>query len=327
MKLLKSILFTLAASSCVTAQLSEIKIGKHATTIPKVCESVVPASLEGQLDVPALVKEAICKGAGDMMIEYTYVLTIVRREKKKASIEEKAWTYEVFIPTLKSGIRTKGILVLTSRDGVAVPPDELEKARVQAAHRLEDEEEKISRQRAPSKTKIAPATGMQPMGMYVRSNRGGSVLLDVSTFLANGELTLLRRETQNGRDTLVFRFVPRPDAQFKENERYIAQLTGEISIDVSDRIMTSLVAWPLSSTGEQAGAQKERPPAVSLQMLRLKTGVWLAAATRINAVDYPQLFSGDDVDVKATYSNYIRFSTEVKDVNVDAPEPEPRRVN
>ena len=321
MKLIKSILLTVAAGSYVTAQNVEVKLGKHSTAIPKVCESVVPSSLEGQLDVPALVKEAICKGAGDMIIDYTYVLNIVRREKKKAHIEEKKWTYEVFIPTLKSGIRTKGILVLTNRDGVPVSPDELEKARLHAAHRLEEEEEKISRQRAPAETKIAPATGMRPVGVYVRSNRGGNAVLAVSTFLSNGELTLLRRETQNGRDTLVFRFFPRPGAQFKENEKYIAQLTGEISIDVSDHIVTSLVAWPIIASAEHADAQKKQQPAVSLEMLRLKTGVWLPAVTYINGVDYPKLFLGNDVEVKATYTHYIRFSTEIKDVKVDAPDP------
>ena len=318
MKLLKSILFTLAASSCATAQVTEVKLRKHSTAIPKVCESVSAASLQDQLDVPPLVKEAICKGAGDMIIEYTYVMNIVRREQKKAQIEEKRWTFEVFIPTLKSGIHTKGILVMTSRDGVPVPPDELEKARLQAAHRLEDEEEKISRQRAPAETQLA-TTGMQPVGEYGRTNRRGTAVLDVKTFLENSELTLLRRETQNGRDTFVFRFFPRSGATFKENEKYIADVTGEISIDVSDRIVTRLVAWP--ATAEHADAQKERPPAVSLEMVRLKTGVWLPAATRINGVDYPKLFLGDDVDVKATYTNYIRFSTDIKDVRVDSPEP------
>ena len=159
------------------------------------------------------------------------------------------------------------------------------------------------------------------MGVYVRSNRGGNAVLAVSTFLSNGELTLLRRETQNGRDTLVFRFFPRPGAQFKENEKYIAQLTGEISIDVSDHIVTSLVAWPIIASAEHADAQKKQPPAVSLEMLRLKTGVWLPAVTYINGVDYPKLFLGNDVEVKATYTHYIRFSTEIKDVKVDAPDP------
>jgi hypothetical protein len=74
---------------------------------------------------------------------------------------------------------------------------------------------------------------MLPLGMYARTgiNRSafgvsrGNVRLDVTTFLTNCELTLLRREPKDGRETLVFRFTPRPEAQFNENEKYVAQLS------------------------------------------------------------------------------------------------------
>jgi len=60
------------------------------------------------------------------------------------------------------------------------------------------------------------------------------------------DLTLARHEQNSGRETLVFNFAPRPDAQFIENERYIAQLNGEIWIDAQDRIVTRLIGWPES---------------------------------------------------------------------------------
>lgn len=318
---MKSLLLIVVAASCVMAQSLEIKVGRSSRQIPKVCESVTPASLAGQLDVQALAKEAICKGAGDALVEYTYVQNVVRREKKKKGIEQKTWTYEVFIPTLKSGIRTKGILLLTSEDGVAVPPDELEKARVRAAKKLEDEEEKISQKRSSTENSSAVATGMRPIGSYLRLNRAGSAVLNVNTFLLNGELILLRRETQHGRETLVFKFTPLPNAQFDDKEKYISQLTGEISIDAADHILTKLVAWPANAAAMNVTAEKERLPAVSFEMLRLDTGVWLPALTHINGVDYAELFEGIDLDVKNTYSNYIRFSTELKDVKIDAPKP------
>jgi hypothetical protein len=116
----------------VAAQL-RVDVAKHATRIPKACLSVVPASIEGQFDVAVLVKEAICKGAGDMLNEYSYSLNSARRVKDKKGTKESTTTYEVFIPTLKAGTQTRGILVITSRDGVPVPPDELEKERTKAA--------------------------------------------------------------------------------------------------------------------------------------------------------------------------------------------------
>src|SRR5437667_10914108 len=98
------ILLTLLCCLPIFAQNASVTVGKRASRIPKACEGVVPASIEGTVDIPALVKEAYCKGAGDMMAEYSYVLNSAERSKdKKGQVQEETTTYEVFIPTLKSG--------------------------------------------------------------------------------------------------------------------------------------------------------------------------------------------------------------------------------
>ena len=67
MRVSRVVLVTLTFLCPVIAQNVRVDMAKHSTPIPKVCQSAVPASLEGTIDVPALVKEALCKGAGDMM--------------------------------------------------------------------------------------------------------------------------------------------------------------------------------------------------------------------------------------------------------------------
>jgi len=326
------ILLTLLFSLPAFAQNASISIGKRASRIPKVCEAVVPAAIEGPIDIPALVKEAYCKGAGDMMTEYSYVLNSVGRSKdKKGNTKEGSTTYEVFIPTLKSGTHAKGILVVTSRNGVPVPADELEKARKQAGERLEKAEEKNARE-TPSPAETDPSVkGMLPLGMYTHTTNNhssltskGSAALAIHTFLKTCELTLVRREQLGGRETLIFNFTPRPDAQFGDNEKYIAQLTGQIWIDAQDRIVTRLMGWPqlvpnsTSATNPPAAAG-ERPPAVYVEMMRLPEGVWLPHVVRINGADYQKLFDGITKESNSTFSNYIRFSTEIKDVKVNTP--------
>ena len=309
----------------VVAQNASVTIGKRASRIPKVCVSVVPASIDGTVDIPALVKEAYCKGAGDMMNEYSYVLNSAGRSKdKKGKEKQESIIYEVFIPTLKSGTHAKGILVETIRNGVPVPPDELEKARLKAGKRLEEAEEKNARE-----TPTAPETdpnvkGMLPLGMYTHSTTNhssltskGSAALAIHTFLKTCALTLARREKHDGRETLIFTFVPRPDAQFVDNEKYIAQLTGEIWIDALDRIVIRLAGWPTLGPPNSPPASGERPPAVYVEMMRLPEGVWLPHVVRINGADYPKLFEGITGDSNSTFSNYIRFSTEIKDVEVN----------
>ena len=327
------VLLTLLCWAPIFAQNASVTLGKRASRIPKACEAVVPASIEGTVDIPALVKEAYCKGAGDMMTEYSYVQNSVGRSKdKKGQTKEESTSYEVFIPTLKSGTRGKGIMVVTSRNGVPVPADELEKARMQAGEKLEKAEEKNARETSTPPESDPDVKGMLPLGMYTHTTNShssfgskGSAALAIHTFLRTCELTLARREQHEGRATLVFNFAPRPDAQFADNEKYIAQLTGEIWIDAQDRIVSRLVGWPSLSADNTNPLNPsltpvERPPAVFVEMMRLPEGVWLPHVVRINGADYQKLFDGITKDSTSTFSNYIRFSTEIKDIKVNTPD-------
>jgi hypothetical protein len=341
----RALVLAIVWTSPVVAQDTHVDIAKRSRAIPKSCELVTPASIDGNIDVPALVKEAICKGAGDMLSEYTYTVNSVKREKdKKGKTKEETFVYEVFIPTLKGGTRAKGVLVVTSHNGVPVPPAELEKNRLQAAERIEKEEDRIARSK-PSTTSAQPdtATGMLPLGMYTRTSitrsafgvKSGGVTLAVADFLRSSDLTLTRREQIGGRDTLVFNFTPRPGTEFIDNEKYMAQLTGEIWIDATDRIVTRLIGFPTNAMNAanrmtqgtdkdkakaKATSASQSPVAVYVQMMRLpQPGIWFPHIVRINGADYPKLFNGITTDSTSTYSDYIRFSTEVKDVEVEAP--------
>lgn len=319
------------------AQNVRVEVGRRATVIPKLCEQVEPAELAGEIDVAALVKEARCKGAGDMLIEYTYLMTATRRQKdNRGQVKEETTTYEVYFPTLKSGARARGILLATSHNGVAVRPEELEKERRRAGEQLEKEEAKSARQSGPAaEANAAPVTGMMPVGMYPRMGinrdlfgvRRGGATLNVHTLLASCELTLLRREEVAGRPTLVFSFTPRAGAQFGENEQYVARLVGALWIDVQDRIVTRLSGWPASvpgaRTADAALLASGTAPAIYAEMVRLPEGIWLPRTVRINGADYPLLFDHVANDAHFTYSEYKRFATEAKDVKLEAPKDKP----
>jgi hypothetical protein len=289
--------------------------------------------IEDKVDVPALMNEANCKGSGDMLVEYTYVMTLARREKnKKGKVKEDTKVYEVYIPVLKSGTRARGVLLLTSHNGVPVPEGEMERERLQAGKRLEKAEDEIERSTAsqPERAKES-APGMLPLGTYPRTGinqpafgigRGGAAL-DVRTFLQTCELRLVAREQVEGRETLVFSFTPRAGAQLGDKEKYIAQLGGTIWIDVEDRIVRRLSAWPMGTndahSADSSTETSEKPPAVYLEMTRLPEGVWLPKSSRINGADYPKLFDHVVYDSVISYSEYKRFSTEAKDVQLEPP--------
>ena len=328
------ILLTSLCCEPISAQQASVSVAKRADRIPKSCEAVVPASIKDPIDIPALVKEAYCKGSGDMLAEYTYLMTSVGREKdKKGKTRQASATYEVFIPTLKSGTRGKGIMVVTSRNGVPVSASELEKARLEAGKRLEKAEEKNAKEKPAAAESAPDVKGMLPLGMYTRSTqnhsrfrKSGSAALAIHTFLDTCDLTLARREQHYGRETLIFNFTPRPGAQFADNEKYIAQLAGEIWIDAQDRIVSRLVGRPTLSASNTSQALPvtpvpgpgEAPPAVYVEMMRLPEGIWLPRIIRINGADYDNLIDGITAESSATFSNYVRFSTEIEDVKINS---------
>jgi hypothetical protein len=324
----------------VQAQNVHVELGKRSTAIPQVCESIVPAQIEGQVDVPALMKEANCKGSGDVLVEFTYVMTLAKREKnKKGQVREEQSVYEVYIPTLRSGTRARGVLLLTSHNGVAVPAEDLDRERLRAGERLEKAEDKIERDAMSHPARVVEsAAGMLPLGTYPRTGinrdafgiRRGGVTLDVRTFLRTCELTPVGHEQVNGRDTLVLSFKPRPDAQFSPNEKYIAQLLGTIWIDARDRIVMRLAGWPAGATETNSSNSTAthsadststggRPPAVYLEMKLLAEGTWLPWMSRINGADYPKLFDNVSYDSTITYSEYKRFNTETMGVQLETP--------
>jgi hypothetical protein len=307
-------LLAIVMVSTVAPQNLRVEVGKRSEAIPKVCESIVPASLD---DIPALIREVDCRGTGDMLVEYTYETKITRRTRdKKGVIKEQSTTYEVYIPTLKEGMRAKGILLETVRDGVPVSEKELEKERQKAGERLEKEDSKIARQPSPEpKTQAVPRKGMMPIGMYnsMGTNRSmlgirkGGVTLRVQMFLEACDFKFLRRTQSAGRDALVFGFTSRPNIPFSDNERYVAQLTGEVWIDVADHIVTRLTGWPANLP-----QSSDKQPAVHTEMVRLPTGVWLPSVSRINGLDYPDLFDSIMNDTTVTFAEYKRFVTDVK---------------
>ena len=156
---------------------------------------------------------------------------------------------------------------------------------------------------------------MLPLGSYESfAFGGGKAVVNVHTFLTNCDLTLIRREQREGRDMLVFSFTPQPGVQLKDNERYIAQLKGEIWIDVQDRIVARLLGWPQTAT-----QLNEKAPAVYFEMIRLPAGIWLPLETRINGTDYPGLFDRIGFHSTVTFREYKRFSTEIKDQKLETP--------
>jgi hypothetical protein len=171
-----------------------------------------------------------------MLIEYTYVMEYTSHSKdKKGKEESETRVFEVYIPTLKDGANTRGVLIMTSRNGVPVPPEKMEKVRSEAGKDLEKEENRIAKQKITDPAiSLPPVVGMKPLGMYPRMTATGfagfkrrGVTLDVHTVLQQATFTYLGREDIDGRENLIFSFAPNPQGSFDPFEGYVARLKGK----------------------------------------------------------------------------------------------------
>ena len=306
---------------------------KRATVIPELCENVTPASIQDPIDVFALVNEALCKGAGDLAADYTYTLKYTTREKgEKEKVKEAAIIYEVYMPALKSGTHARGVLLVTHRNGKPIPAKEQKKERLKAGESLEEAEKQMaSAPPSPSIKEIDPKIGMLPLGVYpaVTFQRGfvminsKTISLNVNVFLLRCDLTPIRREILDGRESLLFRFNPRKNAQLSEDVKYVQLIDGLIWIDAQDRIVTRLMGWPLgmldSNRTDSIAKVIGMPTAVFIELIRTPEGVWLPREARINGLDYPKIFDGKSIEQSFSFSEYKRFVIEVRDVTVGAP--------
>jgi hypothetical protein len=147
---------------------------------------------------------------------------------------------------------------------------------------------------------------------------------EISQFLKACEFVSPRRETFEGRETIVFDFRPRPG--FKPGNReesLIAKLVGTIWIDTVDKQVIRLEARLAEGFKMAGGLLVSLKPGAALVMeqKRMTDGVWLPRFVQINLSVRVLLFGGGDFNKTIEWSDYKHFSGDVKDYKIEAPKP------
>jgi hypothetical protein len=147
---------------------------------------------------------------------------------------------------------------------------------------------------------------------------------EISQFLRACEFVSPRRETFEGRDTIVFDFRPRPGFKpANREESLIAKLVGTIWIDPHDKQVIRLEARLAEAFKMAGGLLVSLKPGAALVMeqKRMTDGVWLPRFIQINLSVRVLLFGGGDYNKTIEWSNYKHFSGDVKDYKIEAPKP------
>jgi hypothetical protein len=273
----------------------------------------------GEIDVSALVREAQRNGAvmHKQFLDYTYTLKKTRRtlDERGKTDEQQVQEFEAY------PVRGEHVLIQLNTNGIPLPPWRVADDRRRAgAHLMQAEREASNRTEDKAKDTDA-FDGYAAAGIYGRTRQGKhtTVSIDPTAFLRNGEFSAPRIERLNYRETIVLNFHIRPGTSLPPTRAFIAKLIGQIWIDVEDKVIVRLEAWPAPEFArkESAPSRPIQQARVVYQQSKLPTGVWFPSMIRMNSNGDESIFDGLNCDVAFEFSDYKRFNATSEDVKLN----------
>lgn len=282
-----------------------------------------------KLDVNALIREVAQseRAMQPRRLEYTWTAKVTERESgKRGEIKkETVKIYEVY------PVRGEFVRKLVSENAVPVSPQEAEKQFKKAVANLEraarEEKKRSATNAPPPQSATADATGIPTFGFsngfkFRDGLSTGEFSFAPWRVLRAGEFFAPRRESVGGREVVVLDF--RPRAGFipaNDLQKPYAKLGGRIRIDVADRALARLEAWPL--TTNTASATKlvilTRPnePSIIYEEARLPDGMWLESLVQIRTTADKAVFNGVETDTTKEVGDFKRFAASAGDATIE----------
>lgn len=264
------------------------------------------------LDIPALIRDCDRNGTAihQRLPEYTYMQKRVMREvAERGQITEKERLYEAYPMRMQN--RHRHVIILVSKDGVPLAPERVEKERAAAVGRMEQvEREEGEAGEGGDGRYVSVGIGISPDGEGVN--------FGVSQFLRQCEFSAPRPAQVADREAIILAFRPRPDVVFASREKYIAQLVGEVWIDVADKVVTRLEAW-LPARGPNGAPTRAAQALAVYEQMRLPDGLWVPRQIRFNALGQAARFNGVEKEMIFEFSEYRHFSTTIEGETLGPP--------
>jgi hypothetical protein len=317
--------YTASSFSCLAQTSSETK--PQAMLRAEDINNDNAASRQGsdEVDIPTLLRESDFNGATshERLLDYTYTQ---KRTRRKLDTHSKVKDEDVSIFEAYP-VMGMHVLIRVSKNGSPVPEAKMLEARKRAGEDLTRAETAATDQRT-AVSKAAAGSNLKrhlSVGMMVGSpgKKPVSIFWDLSDFLRLCEFSAPRRDTLNNRETIVLDFRARSGLNFPKSKSFIARLVGRLWIDKLDHVVVRLEGWlpspapPGNSKGQVAASPANS--AIVYEQARLPTGEWFPHYVRMNSGGDQTLFNGLNWDLSFEFSDYKRFNTDVKQVEIDPP--------
>jgi hypothetical protein len=300
---------------------SAAPLGLGQTQLPPAQSDVAPQ------DIPALIR-AVAQSEHAMQphrMEYTWTMKLTEREVNKRGevTKETVNVFEVY------PVKGEFVRKLISENGVPVSPakaDEQLKRAVAKLEKAEQADQKRADTKPPPPTSdpsAIPSFGFTSGFSFRENFSTGKFYFNPARILRAGEFSAPRREQFHGRDVIALDFRPRTDfVPTDELQKPYAKLAGRVWLDVADKTVARLEAWPvepLTMAGIAPALARPVEPDIVYEETRLPDGMWLESLVRINTTQHKPVYNGVDVNVTKEMSDFKRFQTTTDDATVEAP--------
>jgi hypothetical protein len=274
-----------------------------------------------KIDLPKLIRSAQLNGEAmsKRVFDYSWKSkTRVRQFKRARLVKEVEQDHEVFPSPGLTYVAQK----LVRENGLPLSAKRAAKEQKRLTTELMEAElqEAIFRLGTPVNEN---KTGCPVFGIWTVLNGigGRETSLGVSDFLCFAQSFAPRVEVKDGRDTVVLLFRPRDGLISLAKEKSpFAKLVGIMWIDLKDRIVSHIEAWPADNPREfKAEGMPAGSAPIIFDDMRLPDGMWVRRSRYIDTRKDPFAFNGLNLEWKQEFSGYQRYFTEFKDIKLEEP--------
>lgn len=253
---------------------------------------------------------------------YTFKFRKIWREAdKNGKTSEKSELYEIFPPPKCPHKKCRNVTILLAKNGVALPPQKIERQRRKAGEKLEELENDKKAQEYQSKRQ----NDWLRFAFWHRHGLSGqntlTLKIDGQELLEKCEFFSPEIEQINGRKAISLRFRPRADAVFTPETSYAPNSEGKIWIDAADKVFIRLAMWQKAAATASFEKQKSdyllETAAAVYDSTRTKEGIWFFRLGQFRGVKNPALFAEMKSDFSIENFDHQFFATEIKAVEIN----------
>jgi hypothetical protein len=268
---------------------------------------VFDAPKASDLDARALIKAVMEKepATNVKFEEFTYTVKQTERElnEKGETTKETSKAWDIFLTPAGQSVGK-----LVEENGKPLPPAEAAKQEKRVADYLT----------AHENDKPAPA---KKGGGGFRINLG-DYGFGLDDLLRASEFVSPRRETFNGRESVVFDYRARADFQPKsKNDEVLKKIVGLIWIDEKEKVVSRIEARLTDDFKVGVGMFKIKGAGFVFERARLPEGYWVPNFYHWNANGKGFFFMKKSVYEVTEWKNFKRFKAESGDVKIATPQP------